>query len=587
MKINDLTLTLAGSGGDGVITTGDFITRAASSDGIYCLTQMSYGPQIRGGESSIRVRMSHKQAQSRGDFVDSLLVFSWKDYKRFTDEVELRPGALVLYEEADKESPADFLPADIELRLQAVPFKKIAQEDVGVPLTKNMVALGVLAEIHGFNQERLKQAIMDKYGKKRPEAAAKNIEAFDAGKAWAQEHGPKEERLQLEPNGGERLLVMNGDEALAYGALQAGVRYYAGYPITPATPILHWLQQELPRFGGTVIQAEDEISAITQCVGASWAGVKAMTASSGPGIALMMEAMGLAGMAEIPLTIVNVQRVGPSTGIPSKPEQADLLQALGMHGDVPHAIFAPADVEDCFQVAMEAVACSERYQMPVIILSDQFIGERFESLRGDRFLERVKQVERDLPELSPERKYQRYAFSESGVSPMAVPGLEGGQYITSGLEHDESGAPTSSSEYHQLMSDKRAAKLKGVAEDFDFARVYGNKDAEFGIICWGSLKGAVREAIMRAQDEGLKVAAYVPQLLYPVPQRSLSEFLKGKRKVMVLELSHGAQFYHYLKGYATDLPEEFLSHCRAGGHLFSIEEVLKLIRTHSVSELVA
>lgn len=587
MKTTDLTLTLAGSGGDGVITTGDFITRAVSAEGVYCMAQMSYGPQIRGGESSIRVRMSSREpVQNRGDYVDSLTVFSWKDYKRFLDEVMLRPGAVVLYEAADKDDPSPYLAGVSDLQLFAVPFKQIAQEEIGVPLTKNMVALGVLAEVHGFNADKLKKAIVDKYGRKRPEAAQKNIEAFDAGVAWARQHVQGNiPRLDYTPADNNPLLVMSGDEAIAYGALQAGVRYYAGYPITPATPILHWLQKELPRFGGTVIQAEDEISAITQCIGASWAGVKAMTASSGPGIALMTEAIGLAGMAEIPVTIVNVQRVGPSTGIPSKPEQSDFLQAMGgMHGDLPHAVFAPSDVEDCFQVAMEAVACSERYQLPAIILSDQYIGERIESLDGRRFLDHVKVVERARPELHGGERYRRYALTEDGVSPMALPGQPGGQYITSGLEHDETGAPTSSDLMHQKMSAKRARKLKGVARDFDFARTYGSPDAKLGLICWGSIKGAVREGVRRAEAEGLKVQAYVPQLLYPLPERSLSEFLRGKETVVVLELNQGGQFYHYLRGYYPGpLPKQFLSHCRPGGKVFSIFEVLSLIREHSTS----
>ncbi|CAN5570504.1 2-oxoacid:acceptor oxidoreductase subunit alpha [soil metagenome] len=586
MKTNDLTLTLAGSGGDGVITTGDFIARAVAADGVYCLAQQSYGPQIRGGESSIRVRMSSEPVGSRGDYVESLTVFSWKDYRRFLDEVSLRPGAVVLFEESDKEDFSSYLAGGEGLQLFPVPFKRIAQEEVGVPLTKNMVALGMLSAVHGFDADKLRAAITDKYGRKRPEAAEKNLQAFEAGAAHAREHIAGEFAV-LDYLPRERLLFLSGDEALAYGALQAGVRYYAGYPITPATPILHWLQKELPRFGGTVIQAEDEISAVTQCLGASWSGVKSMTASAGPGISLMLEALGLSGMAEIPVTIVNVQRVGPSTGIPSRPEQADFLQAMGgMHGDLPHAVFAPTDVADCFHVAAQAVACGERYQMPVIILSDQYIGERFEAIDAER-LRGVSSVEREKPVLEEGKPYRRYLDTDSGVSPMAVPGQEGGQYITSGLEHDESGAPTSSALIHQTMSEKRARKLLGVAKDFDIASSYGDPAAEVGLLCWGSVRGALRQAVGRAEAEGLSVAAYVPRLLYPLPQRSLAEFLRGKRKVVVLEMSLSGQYYHFLRGYAESLPELFLSERRAGGNPFSVQEVLALIREHCKVKVAA
>jgi len=440
----EVVLAIAGSGGDGVITAGDFITRSAARKGLFAFMLKSYGPQIRGGESSARIRVSAKPIYSQGDFVDVLAVFSWKDYKRFTDEIELREHAVVLYDESDK-TPLEVVPIPPEknARFIAVPFKKLASEELKVPLAKNMVLLGVLGELLNLPLDALKDAVMQKFGKKRPEAAAINIQAIDLGAEWVKQNLPEGIPYRLAAEGGNPKLVMTGNDALAFGAIHAGLKFYAGYPITPASPILEFLARELPRFGGAVIQTEDELAAVAMALGASWAGARAMTASSGPGLSLKQEAIGLAAMAEIPLVVVDVQRVGPSTGIPSKTEQADLFQAIGgTHGDAPRVVLAPTDVEDNFQVAVEAFYLAEKYQLPVIILSDQFLGERAETVDEEVLFARDRSVGRRLPgegELGED--YARYKITEDGVSPMAIPGMKGGQHYISGLEHTEKGWP--------------------------------------------------------------------------------------------------------------------------------------------------
>ncbi len=581
--MQEVVLAIAGSGGDGVITAGDFITKSAARKGLYAFMLKSYGPQIRGGESSARIRVSAEPIYSQGDYVDVLAVFSWKDFKRFTDEIEVRENAVVLYDDADK-TPLEAVPIPPEkkARFVGVPFKRLASEELKVPLAKNMVLLGVLARLLNLPIDALKDSVMQKFGRKRPEAAEVNIKAIDLGARWVEENLPEGIPYRLEAEGGEPKLVMTGNDALAFGAIHAGVKFYSGYPITPASPILEFLARELPRFGGAVIQTEDELAAAAMAIGASWAGARAMTASSGPGISLKQEAIGLAAMAEIPLVVVNVQRTGPSTGIPSKTEQADLFQAIGgTHGDAPRVVLAPADVEDNFQVAVEAFYLAEKYQLPVYILSDQFVAERSETVDEAVLFARERAIARKLPsEAELGEEYARYKLTEDGVSPMAVPGMKGGQHYISGLEHNEKGWPSSSGTLHQVMSEKRARKLPLIAEEAGFVRIYGDGDAELAVLAWGSSKGAVREAVERARKQGMKVKAIVPQLLFPVPARALDEALKGVERALVVELSFTAQFYRYLRAFYDGLPKETYSYARAGGNPLRVDEVLAAIAEH-------
>ena len=338
----------------------------------------------------------------------------------------------------------------------------------------------------------------------------------------------------------------------------------------------------MPLHDGVWVQSEDEIAAIGMALGASFAGKRAMTATSGPGLSLMNEMIGLASLAEIPLVIVDVQRAGPSTGMPTKTEQADLLQALyGTHGDAPRAVIAPADVEDCFRVAMEAFCIAEEYQLPVIILSDQFLGQRKESVR--RFDPRsVKTCGRLIPSKEEMKEYRRYVLTESGVSPMSYPGIAGGEYTAAGIEHDELGELASTSEMHETMNAKRFRKLEALRRDWKFTRRYGPPDSEIGIIGWGSTKGAIKEAVLRAQANGLKVAGMVPQLIYPMPYEDLDSFLRPLKKVIVVEMSYSAQFLKYLRG-TFRLPDDVELLKRSGGRPFSAGEIYEKIEQGALS----
>ncbi len=577
MAVNDLVIGAVGRGGDGVVLSGELLMASAASQGLYGYMVQSYGPQIRGGESSFRARFSKVQVSSPGDFLDLLVVFDWGAYKMFKQELKPKENGFVLFDEENPAPEGDVLLSIVSQgRALAVPFAKLSKEAAGGLQGKNVVMLGVLCGLFGFDAAGVKAGIEKKFKKKSEDVASKNLAAFEAGLSYGEANSTYETqkmRLEYVP-GRPPKLVLSGNEALALGALHAGCRFYAGYPITPSSEILEFMGKNMPKFGGSFIQAEDELASIGMILGASFGGTKAMTATSGPGFSLMAEMLGLGSMMEIPAVIVDVQRTGPSTGIPTKSEQSDLWQAVfGTHGDAPRVVLAPSDVEDCFHAAVDAFNIAEEYQLPVVILSDQLLAQRKVTLPPlplDKPVSNRRQPEeKDLAD-----GYSRYRLGgPDGVSPMAVPGDPRAIYQTTGLEHNEKGEPTSSFELHEEMNEKRYKKLKAIAERYHYVRHYGPQGAEIGILAWGSSKGAIKEAVTNANALGRKVAAFIPELLYPFPKRELESFIKPLKRIIILELSYSAQFYKYLRTFL-ELPEErVLLKKRSGGTFLGVAEV--------------
>jgi 2-oxoglutarate ferredoxin oxidoreductase subunit alpha len=580
MPVRDLTIAMVGSGGDGVVTMGDLVAQVAAREGLHAIKTEAYGPQIRGGEASCTVRVSAREIFAQGDTVDALVVFRKGDFARFRGEIFAAQDAIVLAEADDDTKAPELAPAeDGKLRLIPVPFAQLARDAAGTPSSKNVVALGVLSGLFGLPEEGLRRAVERKFGRKKESVREANKKAFEAGLAFGRslpESDREARRLLYTP--GEPLLLMSGNEASAVGALHAGCRFFAGYPITPSSEILHFLAEWLPKAGGSVVQTEDELSAIGAVIGASFAGVKSMTATSGPGLSLMTEMLGLSSMAEVPIVIVDVQRGGPSTGNPTKSEQSDLFQCLyGTHGDAPRVVLACSDVEDSFHATVEAFNISEEYQLPVLVLSDQAVGQRKETLKAATLQHEVSG--RVLPTEAELAKYERYKDTPTGVSPMSVPGTKNGMYQTNGLEHDESGRPTNLYLAHEKMNAKRYRKLWPIREKYHAYRRLGSPEADVGILCWGSSKGPVEEAVAAANARGEKVAAFVPQMLYPFPKREFEEFLGTVREILVVELSYTAQFYKYLRTFLT-LPEGRTHvYKRSGGKDLAVSEVTREIRS--------
>jgi len=582
---NQITIGLIGSGGDGIIAAGEILASAAAREGLYCILTKAVGPTIRGGESSCRVRMGQDHVHSQGDKLDVLVCLNWKKFKFFEHETQLKRNAVVLYSDDDPIEPDDIpIPHDRNPILIPVPFRKMAKEDIGNVLAMNIVMLGVLAKLFDLPKEGLEKAIEHRFYRKGEKIIGLNQKALMIGERWASQNIKESPGVDFFYTTAPPKLLMIGNEAIALGALNAGCKFMAGYPITPATEIMEMMAKYLPMVGGTLIQAEDEIAAISMVVGASYGGAAAMTASSGPGISLMQEMLGAAGIAEIPLVLVNVQRVGPSTGIPTKSEQADLMQAVfGGHGDDPRVVLAPCDVEDCYDIAHHAFSIAESFQIPVMVLSDQFIGQRKASFNA-LDPERTPVAKRKLPKEKHLKDYKRFRMTTSGVSPMSHPGIKGGEYLSSGIAHSEDGRPTSTSTVNQRMNDKRYKKLDQIIDKYPLWRYYGIKGASLGLLGWGSTKGVIRETASMCARAGIDVVGMVPRILNPLPTRELEDWFETLDTLVIIEMSYTGQFLNFLRS-KINLPDKTVHYARGGGSLIPLEDILNLVIEHCEEEI--
>lgn len=576
MYEEDLTLAIVGSGGEGVVSAGEILVHATSQDGLYSMMIKSYGPQIRGGESLAQIRLRKSPVLSQGDHLDALVVLSWNNYHRFAGEVRLRERAVIFHDSED--APPERLTFPAKARFVAVPFSATSKKETNATLAKNLVALGFLAGWFDLPQSGFEKAIQQRFAKKSEAVLRGNLAAFSAGVQLAQVENTRP-RYDWKVKNHEAKFVFTGNEAIAIGSLFAGVKFFAGYPITPASEVMEWMAAELPKFDGVFIQTEDEIAAITMAIGASFAGKKAMTATSGPGLSLMTEAIGLAAMAELPLVIIDVQRAGPSTGIPTKTTQADLFHAVfGGHGNLPRVVLAPTDAADAIAIAVHAFYLAEKYQVPVLVLSDQFLGQRLEVIPKVNFdALKPKIIMRQFASGEELQPYQRFKMTETGVSPISAPGIKGGMYTAAGIEHDETGRPTSNAELDEKMTHKRAKKNQVILqEESNLLWRCGDHDPDIGILAWGSTTGVVQEAVTKLQAEGHKVAALVLRQLAPLPVAPVQAFLDQLEGLLIVELADG-QFYSYLKSQLA-LPHSTRVHKHTGAALFTVQEILDAIQ---------
>ena len=545
-----LSIALAGSGGSGVMTAGTLLLDAAARAGLYGLMVRTSGPQIRGGEAAALLRIGRTPLGSLDDRFDLLLAIDWQNINRFADEIPLHAGSLLVGDAESGEVPEVFLATGT--RQASLPLKKMVKAIPGSWI--NMVALGVAGALCGLPAQALEAAVRASW-KRGDSALDANLKALQAGVAVAADL-PQMPRLAAATahaaasgTGNGARWLLSGNEAAGAGALRGGIRFVAAYPITPATELLEWMAPALTRVGGSLLQAEDELASVNMIIGASFGGVPSLTATSGPGLALMTEGIGLAVASEVPIVVVDVMRGGPSTGIPAKSEQSDLSFAVsGLHGDAPRLVVAPSSIADCLATTAWAVELAEALQAPAIVLTDQFMGQ-------SRAIIDAPEVEpvapRRLVAEAHTPDYKRYRDTPSGVSPMAIPGTPGTEYTADGLEHSEAAIPSSQARDHLLQLDKRERKLMLHDYGSRWADVEG--DAPLAVITFGSASGPAREAIARAAALGVSVRLIVLRLLAPLREAAFAEALRGVERVMVIEQNHGAQLLRYLRG-ALDLP---------------------------------
>jgi 2-oxoglutarate ferredoxin oxidoreductase subunit alpha len=559
-------IALCGSGGAGVMTAGNLLLEAAAQAGWYGLMVRSSGPQIRGGEAAALMRIATHPIDCMDDRFDAIVAVDWQNIHRFADEVPLDRSSLIVGDPEQGAPPEVF--AKSGARAVELPMKKIAK---GIPGSwPNMIALGYASQLLGIPAEKVK-AVVGRSLKKGAEQLPASLAAVDAGRAMAAGEGDAF-ALAAPPAARTRRWLISGNQAAGYGAIRGGVRFVAAYPITPATELLEYMAPALPQVGGVLVQAEDELASINMIVGASYGGVPALTATAGPGLALMTEALGLAVAAEVPIVVVDVMRGGPSTGIPAKSEQSDVSIALwGLHGDAPRIVVAPNSIADCLTATQWAVHLAEALQAPAIVLSDQFFGQAraVTDRPADSGL-----VGARLTAPAGTEGYRRYAVTESGVSPMAIPGTPGLAYTADGLEHSERGIPSSGATDHRTQLDKRSRKL--VAHDYgaQWADVEG--DGAIAVVTFGSCTGAAREAVARARAEGVNARLVSMRLLAPARPKLLAAALDGVDRVLVVEQNHGGQFLRYLRA-EFELPRTVRSYRHPGPLPIRPEEVHRQI----------
>ena len=549
-----LSIAIAGSGGSGVMTAGNLLLDAAAKAGLYGLMVRTSGPQIRGGEAAALLRLGRTPLESLDDRFDLLLAIDWQNVSRFADEIPLHAASLVIGDADGGEVPAVFLANGA--RSVPLPLKQMAKALPGSWI--NMLAFGLSGTLAGLPTPILEAVVRDSW--KRGEVALEaNLRALHAGIAAGADIGGMPRLAGTQATPAQRRWLLSGNEAAGYGALRGGVRFVAAYPITPATELLEWMAPALAKVGGTLLQAEDELASVNMIIGASYGGVPSLTATAGPGLALMTEGIGLAVASETPIVVVDVMRGGPSTGIPAKSEQSDLSFAVnGLHGDAPRLVLAPSSIGDCLATTQWAVELAEALQAPAIVLSDQFMGQSRAII--DRPSSKPGAPQR-LTTPAHTADYQRYRDTASGVSPMAIPGTPGVQYTADGLEHNEGAIPSSQAHDHLMQLDKRARKLMQHDYGPRWADIEG--DAAFAVITFGSSSGPVREAVQRAALEGVMVRLVVLRLLAPIKQALMDEALHGVEQVMVVEQNHGAQLLRYLRG-MVDLPSRPASFHKPG-----------------------
>jgi len=547
-KVSEAIIRIAGNSQDGIQAIGGFLARLAGRSEQEVMTFMTIPSTISGGPSIFQVRIGSGEVLSSGDDADVLLAFYQHSYQDHISS--LKPGGIVVYDSDHVEPNPDWKGQYHHL---GVPISGLTVEAIGGTAKdkgKNLYALGLIARMFDLNVPKLTKLIEERFTGKDQSIVNNALSAFHAGYSYAL--GSVIDTFQFvesQKRGGHQV-VMNGNEALGFGLIAAGVRFGAGYPITPWSDIMELLRRELPKYGGTFVQCEDEIASISMAIGASYGGRVAVTGSSGPGISLKTEGLGWAVMSEMPLIVIDIQRGGPSTGMPTNVEQSDLnIAVFGGHGDSPRVVLAPANVEDCFYTAIEAVNIARKYSVPVLILSDQAISTRIEAFEEPN-LEKVCQ---DLtPDLAPIPDHKPYDLAAAdGITRHAPPGtrIMSGKYpVVTGLEHDEMGHPTGSPKLHMSMTAKRRKKLQALAATLPVPQVYGPPEGNVLLVGWGSTQGPLREAVDRARAAGDSVSALNIRHISPLPP-GLENIFAGFNHVFVVEINdEGLYGYGQLAG---------------------------------------
>lgn len=540
LELSDVSVMIGGQGGDGTLTVSDLLGRYFRKRGLYVYTSRNVLSRIRGGHADSSVRASQDPIAAVKSQVDVLVAFDNEAVEM--GKTELSPHGFIIYDSTTFHIA--------EPHSAGFPFATMVGGALGQPIFKNTAAYGALSVLFGLDPAQTRAVIEERFKRRGGEALEKNLKALEIGRKAALATPGVENRFSIVSGDAHNMILTTGNQAVALGFVVGGGRFFAGYPITPATEVLEYLQRYLPPFGGVVRQAEDELAAINMVIGASYAGARVMTSTSGPGLALMTEGISHAGIAEIPVVIADCQRVGPSTGQPTRHEQSDLshLANLG-HGEYPRFILAPADPVDCFELTVEALNLAERWRLPVILLLDQALSQN--TATSPRF--DLSKVHLDRGKrLSPEAvaklaQYKVYEFGSDGVSAYAPPGTPGVWAEVTGNEHDEWGHVSVNPTNRYRMMKKRMEKMVNARGELPPCRLFGPPTAKVGLIGFGSTSGPILEAQRLLEHRHLPTRYLQARTVFPVPVHEIDPFLKEVDVVYIVEHNYTGQFARLLR----------------------------------------
>lgn len=576
-ELQNAVIRFAGNSQDGIQTIGGFLARLAGRSAREVMTYMTIPSTISGGPSIFQVHLGSGEVLSAGDESDFLFAFYQHSYNDHIDS--LKEGGICIYDSDHVEEIRE-----IEgVTHVAVPMTSTTVEAIGGSARdrgKNIFVLGLVTQLFNLNKEKLVSLVVKQFGRKGEDVARNAMLAFDAGYAYPIGDVLKAQYdLKEGKSEGIDKVTTDGNTAMTLGLLAGGVRYGAGYPITPWSTIMEQLRSELPKYGGLFVQCEDELAAVSMAIGFAYSGHTAITGSSGPGLSLKMEALGYATMAEIPLIVINVQRGGPSTGLPTSVEQSDLMQGIyGSHGDSPRIVLAPKDVEDCFYIGREACLLAREFSCPVIVLTDQGLASRIEAFTQPNLDEVV--IDPVLDQETRGEDFRPYPLD--GLTKHAPPGtpMAAGKYpVVTGLEHDEWGHPSGNPEMHARMNARRRDKLKTLGDRLPIPDIHGDESGEVLIVGWGSTWGPIREAVDRMRGKGQKVAAMHIRHMNPMPN-SLDTVFANYQHVAVVEMNDeglygNGQLATLLRARYCD--PKIQSICKTDGLNYKIREIIERV----------
>ncbi len=539
---------IGGEAGFGIMGSGVMFAKVFTRKGYYAHVYSEYPSLIRGGHNTTQVRISDRKVESPRKKVD--LVVALNKFAVIAHAKEITEKGGIIYDPEHVDLKDVEIPEYVQK--YEIPLLKLAKEAGGDMLMRNTVAMGATLALIGYPIEVLENLISETFKRKGEEIVNINVNAARKGYEYVKENFKVEEfPHQIEVKEGKPKYVLTGNEAIGAGAIQAGLKLYCAYPMTPASSILHYVAKHEYDADVVVKHTEDEIAAINMAIGGMFAGVRSMTATSGGGFALMTEAVGLAALSETPLVVAVAQRVGPSTGMPTWTEQADLKFVLNAsQGDFLRVILAPGDMAEAYELTQIAFNLAEKYQLPVFIMSDKFLSESYSAEDPEKFkkipVERGKLIKEDMEPLPPREKFKRYAFTEDGISPRPIPGVRGGEHVGTSYEHRENSFSTEHFETRVKMVEKRNKKIELLAKELKGPTEYGDPNAEVVLVCWGSMKPVVFEAVDKLNEKGVKVKALHFSYVYPLPEKGIQQ-LKAAKKIIDVENNSSAQFAGILR----------------------------------------